>query len=264
MRCTGLSVVRGTAISSFNVDVIDVVAGDASSDAPEDPRARVGPGGRRHRHRLRLLGLPDPVPRRLGRAADRGAISETVNEYGNKTVLATPIEQMLGEPVTAPRGARRLPAHGRPLSSALSATGLSPRVRRVLTRAARRPRRVRCSRRPPARSAPSPPVAGARARRCPPRWPAATSAWARSAPFLPRRRQGAGLRPPARRRRHPLAADAGRLRVLGDRQPAARCRSSPPTSWPAPGTTSARWASTALSAVTGRVGAAAAPPPGWW
>ena len=45
---------------------------------------------------------------------------------------------MLGEPVTTPRGARRLPAHGRPLSSALSVTGLSPRVRRLLTRAARR------------------------------------------------------------------------------------------------------------------------------
>ncbi len=45
---------------------------------------------------------------------------------------------MLGEPVAAPRGARRLPAHGRRLSSALSVTGLSPRVRRLLTRAARR------------------------------------------------------------------------------------------------------------------------------
>ena len=34
MRCTGLSVVRGTAISSFDVEVIDVVSGDASSAAP--------------------------------------------------------------------------------------------------------------------------------------------------------------------------------------------------------------------------------------
>jgi hypothetical protein len=56
-----------------------------------------------------------------------GAISEGIGEYGNKTVLATPIEQMLGERVIPPRSARRHPgvlraAH--PLAVPLAISGL--------------------------------------------------------------------------------------------------------------------------------------------
>jgi len=138
MRCTGLSVVRGTAISSFNVDVIDVVAGDASSDTPKILVRASGPAVDATGIGFGFSGSPILCPDASGVRRTAGAISETVNEYGNKTVFASPIEQMLGEPVVAPRGARRLPAHGRRLSSALSVTGLSPRVRRLLTRAARR------------------------------------------------------------------------------------------------------------------------------
>lgn len=138
MRCTGLSVVKGTAISSFNVDVIDVVAGDASTDSPKILVRASGPAVDATGLGFGFSGSPILCPDSAGVRRTAGAISETVGEYGNKTVLAAPIEQMLGEPVTTPRGARRLPAHGRPMSSALSVTGLSPRVRRLLTRAARR------------------------------------------------------------------------------------------------------------------------------
>src|SRR5690242_21860906 len=33
MRCTGYSVIQGTAISSFNVDVLDVAGGEATGSA---------------------------------------------------------------------------------------------------------------------------------------------------------------------------------------------------------------------------------------
>ena len=36
-----------------------------------------------------------------------GAISEGIGQYGNNVGLATPIEQMLGEPVVPPASARR-------------------------------------------------------------------------------------------------------------------------------------------------------------
>ena len=34
MRCTGLSVIRGTEISSFDVEILDVLHGDALADGP--------------------------------------------------------------------------------------------------------------------------------------------------------------------------------------------------------------------------------------
>lgn len=138
MHCTGLSVIRGTAVSSFDVDVIDVVAGDASSDSPKLLVRASGPAVDATGIGFGFSGSPILCPDSNGVRRTAGAISETVNEYGNKTVFAAPIEQMLGEPVAAPREARRLPAHGHPLSSALSVTGLSSRTRRLLTRAARR------------------------------------------------------------------------------------------------------------------------------
>ena len=34
MRCTGLTVIRGTEISSFDVEVIDVIADDPATGGP--------------------------------------------------------------------------------------------------------------------------------------------------------------------------------------------------------------------------------------
>ena len=67
MQCTGYSVVQGTTISSFNVEVLDVIDGDPASDGPKIlfevsgpvvDETGVGPG---------FSGLADLLPRRRGR-----------------------------------------------------------------------------------------------------------------------------------------------------------------------------------------------------
>src|SRR3954451_16423199 len=102
MRCTGYSVVRGTEISSFDVEIIDVIDGDASGEGPRllirvsGPAVDgtgVGPG---------FSGSPIYCPDGQGAARNAGAISETLGEYGGEVVLATPIEAILGTEVDAP------------------------------------------------------------------------------------------------------------------------------------------------------------------
>src|SRR5206468_2690817 len=68
-----------------------------------------------------------------------GAISEGLGEYGNKVALATPIEQMLAEPVTPPAAARRDPAllrRARPMSLPLTLSGVSAPLASVIRRVA--------------------------------------------------------------------------------------------------------------------------------
>jgi hypothetical protein len=124
MHCTGYSVFKGQEIESFDVDIVDVV-GQASNGAqaprilvrvsgPKVDATGVGPG---------FSGSPIMCPRSDGTLANAGAISETVGDYGGKTVLATPIEQILATPV---QGTRPPPARRR---------GLSPRDASILARA---------------------------------------------------------------------------------------------------------------------------------
>jgi hypothetical protein len=141
MRCTGLSVIRGTEVSSFDVEVIDVIADDPAIGGPRIlvrvsgpavDATGVGPG---------FSGSPIVCD---GRNA--GAISEGIGEYGNHVVLATPIEEILTarpapEPARA-RSARRLTRSARPLAGPLTAGGLSAGTRRLLARAARRSGRI--------------------------------------------------------------------------------------------------------------------------
>ena len=136
MSCTGLSVVKGTAIASFGVEVLDVIADDPAVggarllvrvSGPAVDATGVGPG---------FSGSPILC---AGRTA--GAISEGIGEYGNKVVLATPIEAILGARPRAAAGARRAPRllrSARSLAGPLTASGLSPRARRLLARAAER------------------------------------------------------------------------------------------------------------------------------
>jgi hypothetical protein len=137
MQCTGLSVVRGTAIASFNVEVIDVIADDPAAGGPRIlirvsgpavDSTGVGPG---------FSGSPI-----LCGGRNAGAISEGIGEYGNKVVLATPIESILSaRPKAAPANARRAPRllrAARPLAGPLTVSGISLGARRLLTRAARR------------------------------------------------------------------------------------------------------------------------------
>ncbi|MDQ3741443.1 MAG: hypothetical protein M3389_10940, partial [Actinomycetota bacterium] len=102
MRCTGLSVIEGTEVSSFDVEVLDVLAGDEAAAAPRIllrvsgeavDRTGLGPG---------FSGSPVICRDREGRDAYAGAISESVGEYGGKIGLATPMENVVAQPVDPP------------------------------------------------------------------------------------------------------------------------------------------------------------------
>jgi len=141
MRCTALSVVRGTTISNFDAEVIDVVLGDSATagprilvrvSGPPVDLTGVGPG---------FSGSPILCPDANGLLRNAGAISETVGEYGGKVALATPIELILGEGARAPSNARRAPAlmrSARRIASPLTISGLSGLMRARVSRAARR------------------------------------------------------------------------------------------------------------------------------
>src|SRR3954452_10968002 len=137
MHCTGYSVVRGTDISTFDVEVLDVVDGDPEETGPRIlvqvsgpavDATGIGPG---------FSGSPIYCG---GRTI--GAISESIGEYGGKTVLATPIEQIISTPVDAPskpaaqttrrahasRWERDLLAQAKPLAAPPTISGLSPSI----------------------------------------------------------------------------------------------------------------------------------------
>jgi hypothetical protein len=144
MQCTGYSVVRGTEVSGFDVEVIDVVDDRVAGSGPRIlirasgaavDETGVGPG---------FSGSPIYCPDGQGTARSIGAISESVGEYGGKVALATPIEAILGTPVDAPR-ARPAPAtlaKARPLAAPLTITGLTPKLGNALQAAAARRGRV--------------------------------------------------------------------------------------------------------------------------
>src|SRR4051794_6039240 len=125
MRCTGYSVIHGTDISSFEVDVVEVTGGEAQAgggkilievSGPAVDGTGVGPG---------FSGSPIYCPDGAGVSRVIGAISESVNAYGGKEALATPIESILGTPVDVP---------GKP-SAAATMVKPSPRMRAALASA---------------------------------------------------------------------------------------------------------------------------------
>jgi hypothetical protein len=147
MRCTGYSVVRGTDIASFDVEVIDVVDGDPSlsgprilveASGPAVDRTGIGPG---------FSGSPIYCRDAAGTDRNIGAISESIGEYGGKVVLATPIESILANSPDAPRerepgakASRRLKGLGRvrPLAGPMVVSGLSRGLGRAFESAGRR------------------------------------------------------------------------------------------------------------------------------
>ena len=138
MQCTGYSVIRGTEITSFAVEILDVVSGDASADdgprilvrvsGPAVDETGIGPG---------FSGSPIYCTDGDGTARNAGAISESIGEFGGKVVLATPIEEILGNPPDAP-AAKPVPARAsraRQLVSPLTVSGLSQPLAQALARA---------------------------------------------------------------------------------------------------------------------------------
>jgi len=138
MQCTGYSVVRGTDVAAFDIEVIDVIDDRATgrgarilvkaSGAAVDETG-IGPG---------FSGSPIYCPDARGTLRNVGAISEAIGEFGGKVVLATPIEAILGSPVDAPRASdgRSTLARARPLAAPLTVTGLSTRLGNAVQKAA--------------------------------------------------------------------------------------------------------------------------------
>jgi hypothetical protein len=140
MSCKGLSVVRGTEIVEFGVEVIDLVAAEVGRGGPRIlvrvsgpavDATGVGPG---------FSGSPILCEDATGTRRNIGAISEGLGDYGNEVALATPIEEILGRAPPSPRRAHRYPRlsrAARPLAGPLTVSGLSTRTRRLLVRALR-------------------------------------------------------------------------------------------------------------------------------
>src|SRR4051812_2055353 len=154
MQCTGYTVFRGTTVEPFPVEVLDVVGESASGEAAA--RMLVRASGEKVDATgvaAGFSGSPIYCPMPDGTMANAGAISETIGDFSGNVVFATPIEQILGTPVDAPKaGAPRprragllgtsadaaLLARARPLAAPLSVRGLDRAVFRDLSRAAAR------------------------------------------------------------------------------------------------------------------------------
>jgi hypothetical protein len=135
MNCTGYTVVSGTTITSFDVQVMGVV-----SQAGQGARILVsvsGPAVAQSGVAQGFSGSPVYCDSN-GTPENIGAISEGIGQYGNNVVLVTPIQQMLGEPVKPPSSAPRLRADARPLLGPLTVGGLAPSLLSVLQRAGQR------------------------------------------------------------------------------------------------------------------------------
>ncbi|MEA2191974.1 MAG: hypothetical protein QOI73_2095 [Solirubrobacteraceae bacterium] len=137
-KCTGLTVVRGTAISSFQVEVLDVIDRDRPDVAtilvrvsgPLVDATGIGPG---------FSGSPILCPDAAGVQRNIGAISGGIGEYGGAVGLATPIERILSDPVLPPASASRSAVAGaRSLAGPLTLAGARPSVAAMFARAARR------------------------------------------------------------------------------------------------------------------------------
>lgn len=159
MKCTAFTVVQGTEPVSFRAEVLDVVGGEAgarilvrvSGEAVD--QTGVGAG---------FSGSPIYCPGDNGKLKNAGAISETIGEFGGKTVLATPIESILStdpDPPAEPGSRGRGAPAGAGSLAAISVRGLSPRAFGALQRAGARsgrtfilgaPRRLQSSQPAPA------------------------------------------------------------------------------------------------------------------
>lgn len=145
MSCTGYSVVQGTAISSFNASVVDVLNSNGSASAgvqgasilvrvsgPAVDSTGVGEG---------FSGSPVYCPDSQGVQRNIGAVAEGVGDVSNKLALLTPIEAILGEPVVPPASARSdssVTRSAHALTEPLTVSGVSPSVAALFQTAAAR------------------------------------------------------------------------------------------------------------------------------
>jgi hypothetical protein len=138
LHCTARTVVQGTTISEFDVDVLDVIADQFGSGDRILVRVS-GPAVAGTGIASGFSGSPVFCPDANGIIGNAGAISATIGQFGEDVGLVTPIEQMLSLPVQPPSGVRRAPKllhAARALASPLVLSGLSPQLGRLLERTA--------------------------------------------------------------------------------------------------------------------------------
>jgi len=140
MTCTARTVVQGTTITTFGVEVIDVLD-DVNGSGPRVLVRVSGDAVAGSGIASGFSGSPVYCAGADGTVGNAGAISATIGQYGNDVGLVTPIEQMLGLPVKPPSGAKRAPravrASARPVATPLTFAGLSPALGRLLERSGR-------------------------------------------------------------------------------------------------------------------------------
>src|SRR3954452_17456919 len=136
MKCTGYSVIQGTDVSTFNVEIVDVVAGDPGEKQPLILVRVSGPAVDATGIAEGVSGSPIYCPDDQGVQRVAGAIAYSTADYGSHVVLATPIESILGQKVDPPAGARQV-RRKRALRSPISVTRIAPALAPAFKAAAR-------------------------------------------------------------------------------------------------------------------------------
>jgi hypothetical protein len=139
MKCTGYTVIRGTEIASFDVEIVDVF-----EPRPYAPAILVrvsGPAVADGGVAAGFSGSPIYCVDDQGVARNAGGIAEVVGDHGNDLALATSIEEILREPLFPPSAAQarlRSAAAARVPPPPLTVAGLTRPVERALVATARR------------------------------------------------------------------------------------------------------------------------------
>jgi hypothetical protein len=140
MTCTARTVVQGTEITSFGVEVLDVVD-DVDGSGPRILVRVSGDAVAGSGIASGFSGSPVYCADRNGVIGNAGAISATIGQYGNDVGLVTPIERMLGQSVKPPSGARKASkaeaASARAVAAPLTISGLSPALAALVERSSR-------------------------------------------------------------------------------------------------------------------------------
>ncbi len=141
LDCEARTVIRGVDITTFDVEIIDVV--DYGDGHPRILIEAFGTAVEETGLAQGFSGSPIYCRDQAGQLRVIGAVALGVGDYGNRKDLATPIEAMLGEPVHPRLPVRRASAAERrsvrtPATTPLTVSGLSPALGRLVTRAAAR------------------------------------------------------------------------------------------------------------------------------
>lgn len=133
MDCTAQTVIQGTSLSTFDVHIIDII------DNGGKPYLYIkvsGPGVDDTGIAEGYSGSPVWCPLPGGGQGIAGAISYGVGEWGNKIGLATPIESVIGTPISDPPAGNPMSAKIarslRPLDTSISVAGLTPATSKAL------------------------------------------------------------------------------------------------------------------------------------